>query len=79
MISTRHYTSKQKQSSCVEVKVEGIPVTGLIDTGSDITIIRGNLFYHIFGITGLDESRLKPAGLKACTYEQKPITLEIFT
>ena len=76
MISTRHYTSKQKQSSCVEVKVEGIPVTGLIDTGSDITIIRGDLIYHIFGITGLDESRLKPADLKACTYDQKPITLD---
>ena len=50
MISTRYYTSKQKQSSCVEVKVEGITVTGLIDTGSNITIIRGDLFYHIFGI-----------------------------
>ena len=51
-------------------------MTGLIDTGSDITIIRGDLFYHIFGITGLDESRLKPADLKACTYDQKPITLD---
>ena len=30
IISTRYYTFKQKQSSCVEVKVEGIPVTGLI-------------------------------------------------
>ena len=39
MIHTRYYTPKQRQSSCVETKVKGIPVTGPIDTGSDITII----------------------------------------
>ena len=44
MIRSRYFTLKQKQSSCVEVEVEGVPVTGLIDTGSDITIIRGDLF-----------------------------------
>ena len=76
MISTRCYTSKQKQSHCAEVKVEGIPVTGLIDTRSDITIIRGDLFYHIFGIIGLDKSRLKTADLKAFTYDQKSVTLD---
>ena len=27
--------------------IEAVPVTGLIDTGSDITIIRGDLFYQI--------------------------------
>ena len=58
MIRTRYDTSKQKQSSCVEVKVEGVPVTGLIDTGSDITIIRGDLFYHIVETARLEESRL---------------------
>ena len=76
MIRTRYNTSKQKQSSCVEVKVEGVPVTGLIDTGSDITIIRGDLFYHIVETARLEESRLQPADLKACTYDQKPITLD---
>ena len=39
MICTGYRFSKQKRSSCVEVKVEEIPATGLIDTGSDITII----------------------------------------
>ena len=60
----------------MEVKVEGVPVTGLIDTGSDITIIRGDLFYHIVETARLEGSRLKPADLKACTYDQKPITLD---
>ena len=48
MIRSRYFTLKQKQSSCVKVEVEGVPVTGLMDTGSDITIIRGDLFYHIY-------------------------------
>ena len=76
MIRTRYYTPKQKRSSCVEVKIEGVPVTGLIDTGSDITIIRGDLFYHILETARLEESSLKPADLNACTYDQKPITLD---
>ena len=76
MIRTRYYTSNQKLQSHVEVKIEGVPVTGIIDTGSDITIIRGDLFYHIVGTAGLEESSLKPADLKVCTYDQKPINLD---
>ena len=76
MIRTRYYTSNQKLQSHVEVKIEGYPVTGIIDTESDITIIRGDLFYHIVETAGLEESSLKPADLKACTYDQKPINLD---
>ena len=39
MIRTRSYTDNGRESRCVEVKIEGVPVTGLIDTGSDITIV----------------------------------------
>ena len=35
---------------CVEVMIEGVPVVGLIDTGSDITITRGELFYQVANI-----------------------------
>jgi len=56
--------------------VKGIPVTGLIDIGSDITIIRGDLFYHIVETAKLEESNLKPADLKACTNDQMPITMD---
>ena len=76
MIRTRYYTSDQKLESHVEVKIEGVPVTGTIDTGSDITIIRGDLFYHIVETAGLEESSLKPADLKVCTYDQKPVNLD---
>ena len=56
--------------------IEGIAVSGLIDTGSDITIIRGDLFYQIVSQGGLEIQSLKPAEQKACTYDQKPITLD---
>ena len=60
---------------CAEVKIEGV-ITGLIDTGSDITIMRGDLFYQIITATGLGEQALKKTDQKACTYDQKPITLD---
>ena len=46
------------KSGCfyVTVMIEGIAVSGLIDTGSDITIIRGE-----------EIQSLKPAEQKACT------------
>ena len=57
--------------------IEGVSVTGLIDTGLDITIIRGGLLYQIISSeNGLKVKSLKPAEQKACTYDQKPITLD---
>ena len=67
---------KKSGSYCVEVLIEGVPVTGLIDTGSDITIIRGDLFYQIDGEAHLKIQSLKTAEQKACTYDQKSITLD---
>ena len=60
-----------KSGCCyVTVMIEGVAVSGLIDIGSDITIIRGDL------LGGLEIQSLKPAEQKACTYDQKPITLD---
>ena len=56
--------------------IEAVPVTRLIDTGSDITIIRGDLFYQRISESGLKVESLKPAEQKACTYDQKPIILD---
>ena len=39
--------------------IEGVPFTGIIDTGSDITTIRGHLFYQIVA-----EAHLKAQSLK---------------
>lgn len=71
-----HMGMKKSGCCCVEVMIEGVPVTGLIDTGSDITIIRGDLLYHIVGEANLEMQSLKTAEQKACTYDQKPISLD---
>ena len=39
------------------VKVEGVPVTGIIDTGSDIIIISGDMFKIVIAIQSLIEER----------------------
>ena len=61
---------------CVEVLIEGVPVTGLIDTGSDITIIRGDLFYKIAAAAKLEMCSIKDIDQKVYTYDQKPIALD---
>lgn len=38
-----HMCSNKSGARCVKVMIEGVPATGLIDTGSDITIIRADL------------------------------------
>ena len=66
----------KSECCCVKAMIEGVAVSGLIDTGSDITIIREDLFYHIVSESGLKSQSLKPAEQKACTYDQKPLTLD---
>jgi len=50
------------------VKIEGVSTTGVIDTGSDITIIRGDLFYHI-----VEKANLKIEDLKAPSWKLAPM------
>jgi len=49
------------------VKIKGVSTTGVIDTGSDIITIRGDLFYHIVEKASPKIKDLKTTQLKACT------------
>ena len=69
-------TGNQTGVRCVKVLIKGVPVIGLIDTGSDITIIRGDLFYKIAAVANLDMCSIKEVSQKVCTYDQKPIALD---
>ena len=68
--------TNKSEAHCVEVMIEEVPATGVIDTGSDITIIRGDLFYQIVTKAYLKVLSPKAAEQKTFTYEQKPITLD---
>ena len=71
------YLSVEKSGSrSVKVMVESVPIVGLIDTGSDITIMRGDQFYDMVKEANLDIQLLKPTEQRACSYDQKPNTLD---
>jgi len=42
-----------------------VPVTGIVDTGSDISVMSGDLFKMIVGIAELKEEDFKPANKRA--------------
>jgi len=49
---------------------------GLVDTGSNIIVMWDDLFYHTVGKAGIEVDQLQSPAYKACTYDQKPITLD---
>jgi len=59
-------SNKGKESQYVKIKAKGVPVTGLIDNGSDITIMRDDLFY--VGKVGIEADQLQSPAHMACTY-----------
>ena len=68
--------STSTTSKCVEVQMEGVPIRGIIDTGSDITILSGSAFQEIATISNLKREQFKPADRKACTYGHHPLNLD---
>ena len=58
------------------VKIEGVSVTGIIDTGSDIIIISGDMFKTVIAKAGLKKVEFKTANKQAFTYNKQRITLD---
>ena len=62
---------------CIEVQIEGVPIRGIVDTGSDITILNGHAFWEIVNISKVPKrEQFKPANRKACTYGHHPLSLD---
>jgi len=77
MIRDNSCGNLRRESHSVVVNIEGIPITRVIDTGSDITILRGDVFYSIVSRSDLNVLDLKIAEqVNVCTYDQKPICLD---
>ena len=78
MIRNESYSNVKAESRCVEVHIlkEFLQLELLI-LGSDITIMRGDVFYRIVSESDLDVLDVKAAEqIEACTYDQKPIHLD---
>ena len=75
MIQTNPELLTEKcRSCCVDVKIEGAPTTGVIDTRSYMTIIRGDLFYYMANLKKIED--LKAQQQKVCTFDLNPIILD---
>ena len=57
-------------AKCVEMQTEGVPVRGIIDTGSEWTCFPRNCHKN-----NLKKQDFKPADRNACTYGQQPLYL----
>ena len=54
------------------VEIEGVPARGIVDTGSDITIIGGQLFKHVATMACLHKRQFKPPDKSPHTYNHQP-------
>ena len=60
----------------VEVQIEGVPIRGIVDTGSDITILSRTAFKEIATACSLKKEQFKPPDRTACTYGHHPLKLD---
>ena len=60
----------------IEVQIEGLPIRGIIDTGSDITILSGTAFQEIVTACGIKREQFKPPDTTACSYGHQPLKLD---
>ena len=72
LIQIKDQGSSIKHASVV---VQGVPCEGVIDTGSDITIIGGKLFKKIAVVARLCKRDFRPADKTPIAYGRQPFTL----
>ena len=70
------YQADDDSPQSATVNIERVPVTGIIDTGSDITIISGHMFKTVIAKAGLKKEEFKTVDKQAFTYNKQCITLD---
>lgn len=58
------------------VKVQGVPVEGVVDTGADIMIVGGSVFKQVAAVAKLRKKSFKPPDRTPRTYDRKPFRLD---
>ena len=69
-------TDKGSHAHCARVEVQGVPMYSIIDSGADITIIRGTLFKCVATIAWLRKQDFKPPDKTPKTYDQQSFKLD---
>ena len=60
----------------VDILIQGVPVTGVIDTGADITIMNGTLLKKVAATAKLKKKQLKKADKCPRTYDRRQFSLD---
>ena len=60
----------------VQVDITGVPATGLIDTGADISIMGPELFKKVAAVAGIKKKQFKPADKLPHTYDRRTFHLD---
>ena len=63
-------------SQCVRLRIQGVPVFGIIDSRADITIMGGELFKKIAATARLKKRDFQAPDKVPRTYDQQPFTLD---
>ena len=60
---------------CAQVDIHGVPAYGVIDSGSDVTIMGGELLRKVAAVAKLRKKNLKPPDRYPQSYDQRPFKL----
>ena len=63
---------KGSQLKCTQIDLQGFPVYGVIDSGSNITIMGGDLLRRVASAAKLRKRDLKPPDRTPQNYDQRP-------
>ena len=75
-VQVKEVTQTTSTPKSIEVQIEGLPIRGIIDTGSDITILSGNALQEIVTACGIKREQFKPPDRTACTYGYQLLKLD---
>ena len=75
-VRTIRVADKGSSSQCARVQIQGVPAYGIIDTGSDLTIIGGELFKRVAAAAKLRRRDCRAPDKVPRTYAQQEFRLD---
>lgn len=67
---------KGSKPHCTNVNVQGVVMTGVVDSGADITIMGGEMFKRVAVIAKLRKRDFKPSDNTPRNYDRRPFRLD---
>ena len=75
-VNTVRIQDKGSKLREVLVDIQGVPATGVIDSGADITIMGAELFKKVASVARLKKSAFKKPDKTPYTYDRQPFSLD---